>query len=86
MRASRETDLMDAVGLRRACAWIGNSPEIAIKHYALMRKSDYIDAGECKEIASTKSDAESDAARARIGETSGEPPAGNPRKPLVSVD
>jgi integrase len=45
MRASRETDLMDLYGLRKACAWIGNSPAVAMKHYALLRKSDYTDLG-----------------------------------------
>ncbi len=29
----------------QACAWFVNSPAIAIKHYALMRKTDYLDAG-----------------------------------------
>jgi integrase len=57
MRASCETDLMDRYGLRRACAWIGNSPEVAMKHYALIKRSDYADDGE-------KSDAKSDAAQA----------------------
>lgn len=45
LRASRETDLMDLYGLRKACAWIGNSPAVAIKHYSLMRATDFTDAG-----------------------------------------
>ena len=45
LRASRETDLMDTEGLRKACAWIGNSPAVAMKHYALTRGQDFIDAG-----------------------------------------
>lgn len=88
LRASRETDLMDSVGLRRACAWIGNSPEIAIKHYALMRKTDYIDAGKGqsdasvanKGLTSAESDAKSDAARARTGENRREPKPADPIK------
>jgi hypothetical protein len=36
---------MDSHGLRRACAWIGNTPTVAIKHYSLLKHSDYIDAG-----------------------------------------
>ena len=60
LRASCETDFMDTYGLRKACQWIGNSPIIAMKHYALMKKSDYIDAGE---ITVPKSDA----ASARMG-------------------
>ncbi len=58
VRASRETDLMDSHGLRRACAWIGNSPSIAMKHYSLMRKSDYIDAGKVVQKSDAKSDGE----------------------------
>ena len=45
LRASCETDLMDDFGLRKACQWIGNSPAIAMKHYALMKKTDYVDVG-----------------------------------------
>ena len=92
MRASRETDLMDAVGLRRACAWIGNSPEIAIKHYALMRKTDYIDAGRgqsdatdgTKGLTSKKSDAKSDAEQARTGENCRERETDDPINSRVS--
>lgn len=39
LRASRETDLMDIVGLRRACQWIGNSPKVAMSNYALMKST-----------------------------------------------
>ena len=42
LRASRQTDLMDQYGLGKACAWIGNSPAVAMKHYALLRKLDYL--------------------------------------------
>ena len=58
LRASCETDLMDVYGLRKACAWIGNTPAVAMKHYALIKKSDFLDGGE--------SDAKSDAAHTRI--------------------
>lgn len=61
LRASRETDLMDLVGLRKACQWIGNSPTVAMRNYALLKKTDYIDAGE---IGLQKSDAE----QQRMGE------------------
>lgn len=70
LRASRETDLMDSHGLRRACAWIGNTPNVAIKHYGLLKHSDYIDAG--AESGVSKSDAKSDAAPARNEENKGE--------------
>ena len=45
LRATAETDLMDAYGLRRACQWAGNSPATAMKNYALIRKTDFIDTG-----------------------------------------
>jgi integrase len=70
LRASRETDLMDSHGLRRACAWIGNTPNVAIKHYALLKHSDYVDAG--AESGVSKSDAKSDAVPARNEENEGE--------------
>lgn len=93
LRASCETDLMDEYGLRKACAWIGNSPAVAMKHYALMRKSDFLDVGgksdaaangpisaseKTKGLTSTKSDAKSDAVGARTGENRRELTQGNP--------
>ena len=42
--ASAETDLMDEFGLRKACQWAGNSPATAMKNYALVRKTDFVDA------------------------------------------
>jgi integrase len=35
-RASRETELIKQVGIEAACAWIGNSPEVALKHYSMV--------------------------------------------------
>lgn len=84
LRASCETDLMDKYDLRRACAWIGNSPRIAMKHYALLRKSDYLDVGiENKGLTSTKSDVKSDEEQARIGENEREETPENPAFPYV---
>lgn len=34
LRASRETELMRQYDLKTVCAWIGNSPEVAARHYA----------------------------------------------------
>lgn len=79
LRASRETDLMDAVGLRRACQWIGNSPKVAMANYALMKSTDYIDAG-----ANPKSDAKSDAAPCRIGENGDPSNSKTPGKPTIT--
>ena len=35
LRASRETELMREYDLATACKWIGNSPAVAAKHYAM---------------------------------------------------
>ena len=43
LRASRETDLMDLVGLRRACLWIGNTTQVAERNYRLIKSTDFID-------------------------------------------
>ncbi len=51
---------MDQYGLRRACQWAGNSPATAMKNYALVRRTDFIDAGNLSdqdEIRRIKSDA-----------------------------
>jgi hypothetical protein len=41
MRATRESELMDRFGLKDACKWIGNSPDVAMKHYAIVRRSEF---------------------------------------------
>ncbi len=43
LRASRETDLMDLVGLRRACLWIGNTTQVAERNYRLIKSTDFVD-------------------------------------------
>ena len=35
LRASRETELMREYDLATVCKWIGNSPAVAAKHYAM---------------------------------------------------
>ena len=45
LRATAETDLMDEFGLRRACQWAGNSAGMAMKNYALVKKTDFTDSG-----------------------------------------
>ncbi len=35
LRASRESELMQEYGLATVCKWIGNSPAVAAKHYAV---------------------------------------------------
>ncbi len=61
LRASAETDLMDEFGLRRACQWAGNSPATAMKNYALVRKTDFVDEGNSSQKVDAKSDAICDA-------------------------
>ncbi|MCR9292886.1 MAG: hypothetical protein NXI32_09215 [bacterium] len=50
-RATRETDLMDEVGLRKACMYIGRAPEIAMKHYSRLKNPEYEDQGEYRGAA-----------------------------------
>lgn len=67
LRASCETDLMDRFGIRKACQWIGNTPNIALKNYSLTRREDFIEAGnQVSANAKKESDAKSDAAQANI--------------------
>ena len=71
IRASAETDLMDNYGLRLACQWAGNSPATAMKNYALVRNTDFDDAGRKRDAYSdalTPFDAYSDAERASTDE------------------
>ena len=49
---------MDEVGLRRVCAWIGNSAHVAMKNDALLKSTDYMEAGARRaETTTRKSDA-----------------------------
>ena len=41
---------MDEYGLRRACAWIGNSVKVAMENYALMRKGYFLDVGNSADL------------------------------------
>jgi integrase len=43
LRANRETDLMDSHGIRKACAWIGNTPAVAMKNYRIQKGGDFDD-------------------------------------------
>ena len=61
---------MDEFGLRRACLWVGNSPATAMKNYALVRKTDFVDDvnSVTKSDAILDADAKSDAAPANMVE------------------
>lgn len=47
-RATRESELMDTEGIVRACKWIGNSPAVAMEHYAIVRSVDFEQATKSK--------------------------------------
>jgi hypothetical protein len=42
MRASRETELMDEFPITDVCAWIGNTPKVAMEHYAMLRQESFL--------------------------------------------
>ena len=41
MRASCETDLMAAHPIHVACAWVGNTPAVALRHYVTVQERDF---------------------------------------------
>ena len=87
LRATAETDLMDEYGLRRACQWAGNSAATAMKNYALVKKTDFIDAGSNSSEASNRagkpddhcdpsdSDESADDSKTKQGDSPGKPPS-----------
>jgi integrase len=58
LRLSCETDWMDTDSIALACKWSGNSPEVAISHYHLVRDSDYARVAARGENGSAKDGAE----------------------------
>ena len=41
LRASRETELMDEYPIKDVCTWLGNSPKVAMEHYAMTRQDSF---------------------------------------------
>lgn len=41
LRSSRETELMNEFPLHVVCAWLGNTPKVAIKHYTQVTDEDF---------------------------------------------
>jgi integrase len=41
LRSSRESELIKVHGIELACAWIGNTPAVAVKHYLQITDEDY---------------------------------------------
>ncbi len=60
IRATVLTEHMDQYGIRKAVQWAGNSVDVAMRTYALVRKEDFADVGD-EERSDTKSGAKFDA-------------------------
>jgi hypothetical protein len=41
LRASKVTDLLDRFPIKDVCSWLGNSPDVAFKHYAMSRNANF---------------------------------------------
>jgi hypothetical protein len=41
LRSSRETELMAVYPAHVVCAWLGNTPKVAMKHYLQVTDEDY---------------------------------------------
>ena len=65
----------------RASAGIGNSPEVAMENYALLKQSDYVDVGDTFRLKIA--DPKSDAVRAGLGENGGTENAKTPANPVA---
>jgi integrase len=75
MRSSRETELAAEYPTHVACAWLGNTPRVAAKHYLVVRDSDFERA-----LGANKSGAESGAVSARPGMTAEDMPDEKPQE------
>ena len=40
-RSSRETELLNEFPVHVVCAWLGNTPRVALKHYAQVTDEDF---------------------------------------------
>ena len=41
MRSSRETEIADHYPIHTVCAWQGNTPRIALRHYLQVKPDDF---------------------------------------------
>lgn len=41
LRASRETELVNAYPVQVVTSWLGNTPRVALRHYLMVRKEDF---------------------------------------------
>jgi hypothetical protein len=41
LRSSRETELLKEFPIHVVCAWLGNTPKVAIEHYAQVTDDDF---------------------------------------------
>lgn len=69
LRASCETELAGKYPLQVVCAWIGNSPILAYKHYLMVRDADFV-------RACTESDVKSDVIPTHFMTTTGQARSG----------
>lgn len=72
LRSTRETELFKLTGnIKAVCTWIGNSPDVALKHYAQITEGDQREAVKLSVLDSGKkgvqNPVQSGAADSRIG-------------------
>jgi len=62
LRSTRETELFKATGnIKAVCKWIGNSPDVALKHYAQITEQDLQQAAEMKVLKQAEKAVEQEA-------------------------
>ncbi|MBI9017419.1 MAG: site-specific integrase [Phycisphaerae bacterium] len=49
-RSSRETELLNIYPVHQVCSWLGNSPAVAMKHYAQITDNDYLKAAGIQQV------------------------------------
>ena len=90
LRASRETELMDEFPIKDVCAWIGNTPKVAMEHYAMLRQESFdraaglIDSNGCPVGCPESGDSRQLPATSEIA-TEPEPPPFDQGKPRVNA-
>ena len=57
LRASRETELLESYPIKTVTAWLGNSPKVALKHYAMVTPEHWARATESQTPGSVKNPA-----------------------------
>jgi hypothetical protein len=90
LRASCETDLVEKYPLHVACAWIGNTEDVASKHYLIIkdehRKAASGQAAKMAKADAAKSAAPGAALSGALGRSAALTPSKNPRKIVIFGD